>query len=518
MKYAYVNLLYDDNDYFYYNLLCIISLNHTKPNKKIDKILLFTSDIPIYKVDLLREYYNEVIKIDYIKSQSENKSHFKDIFTKLQIFELDDYDKILYLDSNLIVNKNIDHLFELKPPAGVIDINFKNKKIINDGYYTSNHKILNLIKNISKVEYSNKVEMIYLTDFYKGKWNILENKYNYSVSSKTNEKLNNIYIIHYNSKINPIKYINHTKNIKNNKLILFWIKYYKIVEKVYKKKFNIILDDLRGSMLNNIDVYIKNKFKNCKTFNLSNTQLKKLNEKMDEIIIDSSKSGNNYTYRSIINYLIQNNVQVLLYGGCIRNLYNDQKINDIDCSYHCTKEEFMKVLDKNKDIIYSQGFAYKKHFDIGEGENKLDFNNIDNVITPYGNSPINMLIYDYKNNIVYDTTGIGVKDILNNIFRKPPNLKYEVWLKNNIINRLYKFIKLGYKTNKSDKIKIYNDLLFKNHQFIFYRTIQKTIKENPDFWEVIGQDIDSLNLNYNSDKFKKILKNKFRNMYASKTY
>ena len=129
-----------------------------------------------------------------------------------------------------------------------------------------------------------------------------------------------------------------------------------------------------------------------------------------------------------------------------------------------------------------------------------------------------MLIYDYKNNIVYDTTGLGVKDILNNIYRKPPSLKYDVWLKNNIINRLYKFIKLGYKTNKSDKIKIYNDLLFNNHQFIFYRTIQKTIKENPDFWDVIGQDIDSLNLNYNSEKFKKILKNKFRNMYASKTY
>ena len=239
---------------------------------------------------------------------------------------------------------------------------------------------------------------------------------------------------------------------------------------------------------------------------------------MDEIIIDSSKSGNNFSYKTIINYLIKNKVDIFLYGGCIRNLYNDQKINDIDCSYHCTKEEFMKVLDKNKDIIYSQGFAYKKHFDIGEGENKLDFNNIDNVITPYGNSPINMLIYDYKNNIVYDSTGLGDKDILNNIFRKPPNHKYDVWLKNNIINRLYKFIKLGYKTNKNDKIKIYNDLLFNNHQFIFYRTIQKTTNENPDFWDVIGQDIDSLNLNYNSEKFKKILKNKFKNMYASKTY
>ena len=91
---------------------------------------------------------------------------------------------------------------------------------------------------------------------------------------------------------------------------------------------------------------------------------------------------------------------------------------------HIITKKIIDVLNKDKDIIYSQGFAIKNI--VGEGENKLDFNNLDNVLTSYGNSPINMLIYDYKNNIVYDTTGLGVKDILNNIFRKPPNLKYDV--------------------------------------------------------------------------------------------
>ena len=64
MKCAYVTLLYGDNMYFIGTLVFILSLIKTKP--KYDLLLLYTEDVPINKLDILRQYYTKVIKIDYV--------------------------------------------------------------------------------------------------------------------------------------------------------------------------------------------------------------------------------------------------------------------------------------------------------------------------------------------------------------------------------------------------------------------------------------------------------------------
>merc|ERR1711865_80671 len=46
-------------------------------------------------------------------------SRFKEVFTKLQALNQLDFDKVLMLDNDLIVRRNIDALFNLRAPAAL---------------------------------------------------------------------------------------------------------------------------------------------------------------------------------------------------------------------------------------------------------------------------------------------------------------------------------------------------------------------------------------------------------------
>ena len=111
MKGAYVTLLYGDNMYFIGTLVFIVSLLKTKPI--YDTLLLYTNDVPKYKIDMLEKYYTKLIPIEYIKFNDIKRKRFVDVYTKLQIFKLIDYDKILFMDNDMLVQKNIDHLSKI---------------------------------------------------------------------------------------------------------------------------------------------------------------------------------------------------------------------------------------------------------------------------------------------------------------------------------------------------------------------------------------------------------------------
>ena len=95
MKCAYVTLISDDQPDFIYNIILGYSLLKTK--SKYDIILLYTLDVPFYKIKLLSNFFNHVIKVEKIlslkKEFNRNLSYF---FTKFQIFTLSDYHKLLY--------------------------------------------------------------------------------------------------------------------------------------------------------------------------------------------------------------------------------------------------------------------------------------------------------------------------------------------------------------------------------------------------------------------------------------
>lgn len=49
----------------------------------------------------------------------QNYNHWSNTFDKLTIWELEEYEKLVYLDADLMVLTNLDHLFEMEPFSGV---------------------------------------------------------------------------------------------------------------------------------------------------------------------------------------------------------------------------------------------------------------------------------------------------------------------------------------------------------------------------------------------------------------
>ena len=131
-EYAIVNLLFKSE--LYLIGACINGYVHQQYRKKyrlkFDIILLVDEIIYKYK-NHLEKYYDKIILIDiipiklskkYINIIPEKYTKTMDIFTtKLNIFKLHQYKKVLFLDIDVIpINKNFYNIFSFSTPATVI--------------------------------------------------------------------------------------------------------------------------------------------------------------------------------------------------------------------------------------------------------------------------------------------------------------------------------------------------------------------------------------------------------------
>ena len=60
--------------------------------------------------------------VEYIhgaKTLFKPTTRFHGVFTKLQAWTLTDYERVLFLDLDLLVRRNVDDLFQLRPPAAM---------------------------------------------------------------------------------------------------------------------------------------------------------------------------------------------------------------------------------------------------------------------------------------------------------------------------------------------------------------------------------------------------------------
>jgi len=88
---------------------------------------MYTADVPRALIDLAAamECFNEMVQTEYIEASevwfNNPASHrrFGKIFTKYRVLGLDRYEKVLLLDADLYVRANLDHLFDLQPPAAM---------------------------------------------------------------------------------------------------------------------------------------------------------------------------------------------------------------------------------------------------------------------------------------------------------------------------------------------------------------------------------------------------------------
>ncbi len=236
MKYAYVTVL-STNDYLPGVLVMFESLKRTNPIYK-EFVVIVNENISEDNIQILKNKGYKVLLRKQIKvslNNNEDMQYWLNTFDKLHIFELTAYDKIIYLDSDMLITKNIDHLFEKPHLSGVI----AGKEIypewdgINSGLMVIvpeegiTNKLINVIEthNFNK-DIGDQDVINYYYDWpnlnlalYEG-YNIFAcfledyiNKFNYNP--------NDIYIIHYIGKIKPWMFsyeeqINQLNSYKNN--------------------------------------------------------------------------------------------------------------------------------------------------------------------------------------------------------------------------------------------------------------------------------------------------------------
>eukprot|EP00930_Biecheleria_cincta_P089523 TRINITY_DN78850_c0_g1_i1.p1 TRINITY_DN78850_c0_g1~~TRINITY_DN78850_c0_g1_i1.p1 ORF type:complete len:546 (-),score=97.69 TRINITY_DN78850_c0_g1_i1:29-1666(-) len=133
-RYAYTTLLYGPSchSYFLGALVLVEGLRRFGGlTPSMLPVLMHTADVPESYRKVLEQAGWICRQVDYIKDVSRNLFHnwwnsrFIDVFTKLRALQLDDFDKVLLFDLDILVRdgcapeNNIDSLFSLKPPAAM---------------------------------------------------------------------------------------------------------------------------------------------------------------------------------------------------------------------------------------------------------------------------------------------------------------------------------------------------------------------------------------------------------------
>ena len=119
MKKAYVSMITSDS--FVPGVECMLfSLKET--NTKIPVVLMVTKQVSKRNIEKLRRNVDRVEIVEPIANPNAKKSHVEGWinsgYTKLHIWNLIDYDKVVYIDADTLVLENVDELFERPTPAG----------------------------------------------------------------------------------------------------------------------------------------------------------------------------------------------------------------------------------------------------------------------------------------------------------------------------------------------------------------------------------------------------------------
>jgi len=103
-------------------------------NKNIGLACMVTDEVSTDTIKSLKELNIKIYAVPWIKSSRKDfKGRYNEstklTFTKLNIFNLP-FNKILYLDADIVINKNIENLFSLASPSAVYDTSALDKENI----------------------------------------------------------------------------------------------------------------------------------------------------------------------------------------------------------------------------------------------------------------------------------------------------------------------------------------------------------------------------------------------------
>jgi alpha-N-acetylglucosamine transferase len=120
---AFATMLSDadeSEDDFYYVAIRVLAYQllhdeYTRSNKTIPFIVLATPEVPLFKQERLRLDGATVIQVQDVPHPRWIKTgitRWKDQFAKLRLFEMVEYDRILYMDADTLLTRPIDSIFD----------------------------------------------------------------------------------------------------------------------------------------------------------------------------------------------------------------------------------------------------------------------------------------------------------------------------------------------------------------------------------------------------------------------
>jgi len=134
--FAYVSLLFgDDRDNFVGLMLTGWALKIWHKTKH-ELVLMVAYDVPrpyqtalsqFWKLEPVAELrYDHLVTVD-------SKPQLKRLFMKLRAFQMIKYSKVFFLDADILIRKQLDDVFKLPAPAGVLYPNHKKQRRLDGG-------------------------------------------------------------------------------------------------------------------------------------------------------------------------------------------------------------------------------------------------------------------------------------------------------------------------------------------------------------------------------------------------
>ncbi len=127
-RFAYVTLVFGSRFYIPPALVLGYSLQKFK-NKDIDVVCMVTYDVSSPDRQLLSNYFDRIIEVDYLRKKTVpftirkmlRYNSFQDnLYTKWRCLELTQYEKVLFLDADMFVIRDPSNVFQFQTPGGVL--------------------------------------------------------------------------------------------------------------------------------------------------------------------------------------------------------------------------------------------------------------------------------------------------------------------------------------------------------------------------------------------------------------
>ncbi|XP_038704749.1 putative UDP-glucuronate:xylan alpha-glucuronosyltransferase 5 [Tripterygium wilfordii] len=197
---AYVTVLHSSEDYVCGAIALAQSI--IKSNSTKDLVLLHDKLITVKSVEGLRAAGWKTRLIERIRSPLAKKGSYNEYnYSKLRIWQLIDYDKLIFIDSDIIVLKNIDKLFTYPQ----LSASPNDKFLFNSGIIVLEPSLRTfdyLMSKIPRLDSYNGGDQGFLNEAFTW-WHRLPTKLNYlkiferSKNNEDNEIPSDVHTIHY---------------------------------------------------------------------------------------------------------------------------------------------------------------------------------------------------------------------------------------------------------------------------------------------------------------------------------